>query len=124
MTPVRYKRYMNTPKGKATRGRANKKWAKKSRAWFNAYRKKKYRAQLNLAAVIKLGKGCLDCGYNEHAVALDFDHRDPSEKKYPVAKSYGKVSDTSLLSEIAKCDVRCANCHRVRTKHHRVRTKQ
>jgi hypothetical protein len=63
---------------------------------------------------IKLERGCIDCGYREHAEALDFDHRDPSMKTQNVSwllmRSWDKV-----LAEIAKCDVRCANCHRVRT---------
>lgn len=67
---------------------------------------------------IKLDAGCLDCGYREHAIALDFDHR-PGETKARggVSALVKSACDWAIvLAEIAKCDVVCANCHRVRTK--------
>lgn len=64
-------------------------------------------------AWIKLEAGCADCGYAENPVALDFDHIDPSTKLFQVGR---KVSNSieSLLAEIDKCEVVCANCHRIR----------
>jgi hypothetical protein len=50
---------------------------------------------------------------------MDFDHR-PGEKKLFAMGSAGvqvRVSLEGLLAEIAKCDVVCANCHRIRTYH-------
>jgi hypothetical protein len=64
-----------------------------------------------LAQTIKLTCGCVDCGYNEHAEALDFDHVN-GDKVCDVSKC---TSEMQLLAEIAKCEVVCANCHRVRT---------
>lgn len=63
---------------------------------------------------IKLIRGCMDCGYRECAAALEFDHRDSSIKKFGIAVS-SSCSWALILEEIAKCDVVCANCHRVRT---------
>lgn len=63
---------------------------------------------------IKLERGCADCGYRENAVALDFDHLPGTEKKYRVACMAG-VSRALIDAEIAKCEVVCANCHRIRT---------
>lgn len=59
----------------------------------------------------KMGKGCVDCGYNKHHSALDFDHI-KGEKKLNVcfAKSIAQAK-----KEIAKCEVVCSNCHRIRT---------
>jgi hypothetical protein len=55
--------------------------------------------------------GCVDCGYNKHACALDFDHV-TGEKKFAISRmrSLAKVQ-----AEMQKCEVVCANCHRVRT---------
>jgi hypothetical protein len=55
---------------------------------------------------------CADCGERDVRV-LDFDHR-PGGQKFAdvtrmVASSY---SWERVASEIEKCDVRCANCHR------------
>jgi ribosomal protein L44E len=70
----------------------------------------KRRAMLNR---IKLERGCADCGYNAHAIALDFDHH-TGEKVKGVSALYVHSLET-LMAEIAKCDVVCANCHRIRT---------
>ena len=64
-------------------------------------------------AAIKVERGCADCSYNEHAVALDFDHV-RGEKIESVSRLVTRSWDR-ILTEIAKCDVVCANCHRVRT---------
>lgn len=63
---------------------------------------------------MKLQSGCMDCGYNLHAVALDFDHLVPSEKKFNISQSIVNHSWESILLEIAKCQVVCSNCHRIR----------
>ncbi len=55
---------------------------------------------------------CMDCGLSFPHYVIDFDHRDPSEKKLNVGRTRGLVS---TKEEIAKCDVVCANCHRIRT---------
>lgn len=60
----------------------------------------------------KLKVGCIDCGYNKHAVALEFDHVDWSTKSFNVCNA---SSISQALEEIKKCEVRCANCHRVKT---------
>lgn len=56
---------------------------------------------------------CAVCGEN-HPATLDFHHRDPSEKETTVAGIANRKgwSKERILSEIAKCDVLCANCHR------------
>lgn len=63
---------------------------------------------------IKLSRGCTDCGYKEHPAALQFDHVDPSKKAFQISISFMRNWE-SILAEIAKCVVRCANCHAVKT---------
>lgn len=53
---------------------------------------------------------CVDCGETDTDV-LEFDHRDPSEKLGEVPRM---SSIARMAAEAAKCDVRCANCHRRR----------
>lgn len=62
---------------------------------------------------IKMDRGCADCGYNAHAAALHFDHIDPATKLFTIAKGLTR-SWSAILAEIAKCEVRCANCHAIR----------
>ena len=56
---------------------------------------------------------CMDCGNADWRV-LEFDHRDPAEKSFTIAVRM-EVSWEALKAEIEKCDVVCANCHRIRT---------
>ena len=104
-----------TPRWKEYYRAYNALYSRTHRVTINAQRRKQYRAQMQLAATIKLARGCLDCGYHEHPSALDFDHRDAQAKRFSIGKQYGAVSNQKLLDEIAKCDVRCANCHRIKT---------
>ena len=57
---------------------------------------------------------CADCGESDQLV-LDFDHRDPSTKRSEVARLACTKPWKIVSVEIAKCDIRCANCHRRRT---------
>lgn len=59
--------------------------------------------------------GCVDCGYNLHACALDFDHvRGVKNPKLVKGTSWVSLGWEDIHREIPKCDVRCANCHRVK----------
>jgi hypothetical protein len=54
---------------------------------------------------------CIDCGESDPTV-LDFDHV-RGEKMYNIADLIRRYSSwATIKSEIDKCDVRCANCHR------------
>lgn len=57
---------------------------------------------------------CVDCGVQYPFYVMDFDHRDASRKSGNVSEMI-KSGVPSLLAEIEKCDVVCANCHRERT---------
>jgi hypothetical protein len=46
---------------------------------------------------------------------MDFDHRDASTKKQQVTRMIGRAGLATILAEVAKCDIVCANCHRLRT---------
>lgn len=60
----------------------------------------------------KVARGCVDCGYNAHPVALDLDHvTGTKHKNVTLMMGYSRER---LQEELAKCVVRCANCHRIR----------
>jgi hypothetical protein len=60
-------------------------------------------------------KPCADCGGTFHPVAMDFDHvRGEKLNEVSTLLRTGSSLET-LKAEIAKCDVVCSNCHRVRT---------
>ena len=57
---------------------------------------------------------CLDCGNSYPPEAMDFDHV-RGTKKFNISTAHSK-SWRVIEEEIAKCEVVCANCHRVRTR--------
>lgn len=62
----------------------------------------------------KVKVGCVDCGYNTHPSALEFDHLPGFEKNRTVA-SMMYASWNAIWLEVAKCEVVCSNCHSIRT---------
>jgi hypothetical protein len=57
---------------------------------------------------------CMDCGGSFPPICMDFDHRDPAEKKFTIGQHSAIVNLNDLMTEIDKCDIVCANCHRIR----------
>ena len=73
----------------------------------NAENKQKLMAYLQ-------GHPCTDCG-NSDVRVLEFDHvRGKKIKNIAEMLRHG-ASWSSIEAEIAKCEVRCANCHRIKT---------
>ncbi|MFF2275344.1 hypothetical protein [Agromyces sp. NPDC058126] len=74
------------------------------------------RAEARLLALDAVGDylsahPCLDCGEADLRV-LDFDHRADCDKSAEVMRlAQNGYSVRKVMSEIAKCDVRCRNCH-------------
>jgi hypothetical protein len=64
---------------------------------------------------IKAERGpCVDCGVVFHPYAMDFDHTG-NDKVADVSDLIQRAGWQRVLDEIAKCELVCANCHRVRT---------
>ena len=55
---------------------------------------------------------CVDCGETD-AMVLEFDHL--RDKEFGISRGLRERSWKSILDEMAKCEVVCANCHRRRT---------
>lgn len=64
------------------------------------------------------GGRCQECGYNKSSVALDFHHRDPTEKRRTVSHLLGVNQPwawEAAVEEATRCDLLCSNCHREHT---------
>jgi len=78
---------------------------------FLRYQRKRRRRRKN-ELISARGGSCEECGYATSFGALEFHHRDPRTKEFGVGGFTG--STDRLLVEAAKCDLLCANCHRLR----------
>lgn len=58
------------------------------------------------------GGKCIYCGYAKCIAAMDFHHRDPTQKELNLAMSDSCKNIQKKLDEIKKCDLICSNCHR------------
>jgi hypothetical protein len=96
---------------------ATKAWQERNPDRVKASSKQRLDERIAAIGEIKLQRGCEEptcVGYPNHPAALDFDHV-RGEKLYNVAKMAAGYSWAKILVEIEKCDVVCANCHRIRT---------
>lgn len=81
-----------------------------------AYMRGRYQKNVMVVREYKVSQGCADCRYSAHHAGLEFDHRvnRDSDPATTVAALMGK-SINRIMAEIAKCDVVCGTCHRIRT---------
>jgi hypothetical protein len=61
------------------------------------------------SAIAYKGGKCEMCGYDKYAGALEFHHKDPTQKDPTGLRAY-KLE--RLFAEVDKCMLLCANCHR------------
>lgn len=73
---------------------------------MRAQRRKKQKA------VDYLGGKCQRCGYDRCLDALEFHHKDPSEKEFSPAYVIMRRKWDIAKKELDKCELLCSNCHR------------
>ena len=79
-------------------------------------RNTRYRNEINeLVRKLKQESPCKDCGNSYPYYVMDFDHLDGYTKVREInyLSSTGRIG--ALKKELVKCEVVCANCHRIRT---------
>ena len=57
------------------------------------------------------GGKCESCGYDKFLGALEFHHKDPKEKDFPINQSRLWRLDERVKRELDKCILLCSNCH-------------
>lgn len=99
---------------KACKRAHHKQYYKKNRARFRESIASR-RARVREAIAEYKRRPCADCKQSFHPCVMDFDHVD-GEKVQAVSKcGTDGWSWERVMSEIEKCEVVCANCHRMRT---------
>ena len=105
--------------------------AKMKSNWHQDHPKNKLRQKSNRATrkkqnlayttAFKEEKGCQDCKRRPPAYVLDFDHITDNKRSNVSQMVSDGCSLEAIIEEIAKCEVICANCHRIRTHERRIR---
>ena len=108
------------PKDPQKQREAKQRWyAKNRQVYFDRNIKRRDTCKEVLLEV--KGAPCLDCGVVYPHYVMDFDHRDGATKKSDVSRLARDGMLEAMLEEIGKCDLVCANCHRIRTHERRSR---
>lgn len=63
---------------------------------------------------IFINSSCKDCG-NKDIRVLEFDHLPEFEKSSNICDMVSNNSWSDIEKEIKKCEIVCANCHKIRT---------
>ncbi len=111
-----------TPKGEVQTLETRRKYKETHRLNHPEYygNQKKYRVtkrneDRHQVVLIKEGAPCMDCLQWFPSYCMHFDHRDDADKCFEISNKVGKLPLVTVLAEIAKCDLVCANCHSTRT---------
>jgi 5-methylcytosine-specific restriction endonuclease McrA len=90
-------------------------WGRRCQECYRTYKRHKmrqvYRERRN-AALILLGGQCVDCGSEEN---LEFDHIDAADKSYHINSLFSGGRRDKLMTELAKCVLRCNDCHKIKS---------
>lgn len=84
---------------------------KRDNAYFNKARRERSREFL----VSLKNRPCADCGISYPHYVMDFDHLPEFPKLGEVGKLVNQHKFAEAIEESKKCELVCANCHRVRT---------
>ena len=109
--------------GRARYAKDPARWAAYRETHRDKYRKqnveiaRRKRAEWHIALDQIKSVPCADCKLSFAPYVMDFDHRDPEIKAFEISAVAGRGQGTweRLQAEIAKCDIVCARCHRLRT---------
>jgi len=82
------------------------------------WRRKRMRYEAKIRALVLAAKNkpCTDCGGRWSPLVMEFDHLPGTEKLADIGNAGArKWGVRKILAEIAKCEVVCPTCHRIRT---------
>jgi len=79
----------------------------------NNYSAQKIRGiKRKLELIKRRGGKCEICGYDKNLSALEFHHKNPEDKEFPLdAKHLSNRTMEKINKEFDKCILLCANCH-------------
>lgn len=98
----------------ANPGKVREQWRRKKYPLMKAARQRRRKDRQAFLWQYLIEHPCVDCGETDPQV-LEFDHVRGIKKYVITALISAGLNYERIKAEIAKCDVRCANCHRRKT---------
>lgn len=100
----------------AKRRECHKRYYLRNKALYKQKNERRRKDLIDFVISLKQ-KPCMDCGAQYPHYVMDFDHRDRKTKLATINSmiNFHSYSKEKILDEIKKCDLVCANCHRIRT---------
>lgn len=83
-------------------------------------KRQKENAEKRVYIIQAKDRPCMDCGIKYPSYVMDFDHVDGDDKLFSIGAGLTSQSLKKIIEEIAKCEVVCSNCHRIRTHERRM----
>lgn len=90
-----------------------KKHYRENKAYYQA-KSKRIQAEIRAFIIDSKKRPCADCKVQYPPYVMDFDHL-PGQKKRGLLSNDRLWGMNTAKQEIAKCEVVCSNCHRIRT---------
>lgn len=101
---------------KRTNRRGETYYTRDCRQCFREYLSARKKPCADYVRTFKVSRGCMDCGLKiDRPEVYDLDHRPGESKVEKVSELVNRGDLQAVVAECAKCDVVCANCHRIRT---------
>ena len=97
----------------ASRWAVQKRWAKRNPGKIRDNKKRFYRSR-KIKALALLGNSCFSCSIEytgNNAPIFEFHHPDPTKKEIGVTRLFTNKTWDTVLLELSKCVILCANCH-------------
>jgi 5-methylcytosine-specific restriction endonuclease McrA len=82
----------------------------KYKQYMKSYMLKRYHERRE-KAIEKLGGKCTKCGSSD---GLQFDHVDPTTKKFSIG-TLSSINEDAFNKEVDKCQLLCDSCHQSKT---------
>lgn len=107
-----------TRKNKEERKEYNKAWRSSNREYIRERAQERYRELRLWFSDLKKQMGCKECGITDVRL-LEFHHIDPDSKLFTIGN--GTRGKAILEEEIKKCELLCANCHKIKQWEYRLK---
>ena len=74
---------------------------------------RKFAVRTRIEIINQAGNKCVECGYSQNPLILQFHHLNPEQKKDKMARIIQNGNKQEIEDEVKKCIILCPNCHAI-----------